>query len=141
MHKPGFADVSSDFCRLPGIPASLKRVADEPTRLPDRNVLVVGRTGVGKSLLAKVLTGNKTAFKTSAGTSSETKNITDCQSSEHKLVVFDTEGLSGTEINKPDEFLCQSERLFDAVLEMWTTVPEGDGLSHRKWHMQVVSFT
>merc|ERR1711860_80400 len=54
-----------------GYKYSIGEISVDPMTM-EKNVLLIGKTGVGKSLLGNILT-NKDAFKVSDGTISETK--------------------------------------------------------------------
>ena len=63
----------------------------------EKNVLLVGKTGVGKSLLGTVLVNIKRGFKVSDGTKSETKKVQIRRNEDRKIQIIDTRGLCDTD--------------------------------------------
>ena len=65
----------------------------------DRNVVLLGKTGCGKSLLGNVMLGQPNAFKSECSTSSVTKGVDKkdgrifLQNRQMDLEVYDTQGL------------------------------------------------
>ena len=64
----------------------------------EKNVLLMGKTGVGKSLLGNILT-NKHGFQVSDGIKSCTKDVCYLRNEKRKIAVIDTKGLCDTERN------------------------------------------
>ena len=67
-----------------------------PKKASEKYVLMLGRTGAGKSLLGNVLL-NQNAFDVSDSTVSCTKKTSEFRSFERKLVLYDTKGLLDTD--------------------------------------------
>lgn len=66
-----------------------------------RNILIIGRTGAGKSALANVVT-NTNNFKESEFGVSETQNIQveECELEGIKYKIFDTPGIGNTSLSR-----------------------------------------
>ena len=72
----------------------VKELLVEPTT-SEKHILMIGKSGVGKSLLGNVLLG-KNFFKVGDGSMSCTKGILRKKSQYRKITVYDSQGLMDT---------------------------------------------
>ena len=78
-----------------GYKYSIGEISVDPMTM-EKNVLLIGKTGVGKSLLGNVLTGRH-GFKVSDSTKSCTKDAQLMRNQDRKIALIDTKGLCDTE--------------------------------------------